>query len=239
MSPSVKNPEQSWHHNVENTPKILLGGDGVLVICILWFVHPSKHIRENSPNRPKFQKFKILVLIEESENTIWRISGVSNVYTFSRAYFEAVEFYTARRYVNLKRMEYKKNYLSMSNRNKMMKCCQFLRHLCWYNTGLMVGGFRFTMFGFRAKLEPHFQRPVIYPAPRNACWWWKCPSSWEHSIWGYTASKFLQFEIRSNRLPKAIKPFIPHLCGFQKLFSWGGNEDEKVGAIFDIISCSM
>ena len=30
----------------------------------------------------------------------------------------------------------------------------------------------------------------------------------------------------------SIKQFTPHLCSFQKLFSWGGNEDDKVGDIF-------
>ena len=40
------------------------------------------------------------MLIEEDEDKIRRNSGVSNVYTFSHAYFEGVEFYNARRYVN-------------------------------------------------------------------------------------------------------------------------------------------
>ena len=41
-----------------------------------------------------------LVLIAEAEKTILVNSVVSNVYTFSHAYFEGVEFYNARRYVN-------------------------------------------------------------------------------------------------------------------------------------------
>ena len=41
------------------------------------------------------------MLIAEAENMIRRNSGVSNVYKFLHAYFEGVNFYPARRYVNL------------------------------------------------------------------------------------------------------------------------------------------
>ena len=41
------------------------------------------------------------MLMAEAEKTIRRNSGVSNVYTFSHADFESVEFYAVRRYVHL------------------------------------------------------------------------------------------------------------------------------------------
>ena len=71
--------------------------------CISPFIHPSKPIREKYQNRPKTHKLKNLVLIAEEEKATQRNSGVSNVYTFSHADFKGVEFYDARRYVNLKR----------------------------------------------------------------------------------------------------------------------------------------
>ena len=46
-------------------------------------------------------KIENLVLIAEDENKIGRNSGVSNVYTFSHAEFESVEFYAVRQYVHL------------------------------------------------------------------------------------------------------------------------------------------
>ena len=41
------------------------------------------------------------MLIAEDEKTVCRNSGVSNVYIFSHADFEGVEFYAARQYVHL------------------------------------------------------------------------------------------------------------------------------------------
>ena len=43
------------------------------------------------------------MLIEKARNTIMRNRGVSNVYTFWHSDFEGVEFYSTRRYVNLKK----------------------------------------------------------------------------------------------------------------------------------------
>ena len=47
-------------------------------------------------NCPKSCKINKLMLIEEAEKTIQINSGVSNVYTFSFADFEGVDFYGAR-----------------------------------------------------------------------------------------------------------------------------------------------
>ena len=52
-------------------------------------------------NRPKTHNLENLVLIMEEKKKTRINSGVSNVYTFLHAYFEGVEFYTARRYVHL------------------------------------------------------------------------------------------------------------------------------------------
>ena len=41
--------------------------------------------------------------MEEDENKILRNSGISNVYTFSYADFEGVDFYASRRYVSFKK----------------------------------------------------------------------------------------------------------------------------------------
>ena len=73
-------------------PKSLCFGNGGLAICISWFIHPSKTIREKYTNLPKTHNLKNLVLIVEAEKTIWRNSGVSDVYTFSHAGFEGVGF---------------------------------------------------------------------------------------------------------------------------------------------------
>ena len=50
----------------------------------------------------KTRRFKNLVLIAEDKKTIQKNRKVSNVYTFSHAHFEYVEFYVVRQYVNLK-----------------------------------------------------------------------------------------------------------------------------------------
>ena len=71
------------------------------------------------------------MLIAEDKKNIQINSGVINVYTFSHAYFEGVEFYVERRYVFLKSMEERKTYLSVMKRKKTMKCCQFQSYLCW------------------------------------------------------------------------------------------------------------
>ena len=78
-------------------------GKGGLASCIARSIHPSKPIREKYYNRLKSHKIENLVLIADAEKTIQRNSGVSNVYTFSHADFEGVEFYAARRYVHLKK----------------------------------------------------------------------------------------------------------------------------------------
>ena len=77
-------------------------GMGVLRSYISRFIRPSKLIRDKYPNHPKSYKFENLVSIGEAEKRIYRYSGVSNVYTFLHAYFEGVEFYDAKQYVNLK-----------------------------------------------------------------------------------------------------------------------------------------
>ena len=58
-------------------------------------------MRKNYLNRPKTHTLEKLVLVAEDEKTIQINSGVSNVYTFSHADFEGVEFYATRQYVNL------------------------------------------------------------------------------------------------------------------------------------------
>ena len=73
-------------------------GEGGLVRCISWLVHPIKPIRSNYPNLLKSHKLDDLVLILESENTIQINSAVSNVYMFLHVYFGDVEFYAVRRY---------------------------------------------------------------------------------------------------------------------------------------------
>ena len=82
-------------------PNTLFLGKGGLVSCISRFIHPSKPIREKYTNLPKTHKLENLVLIAEDQNKIQRNSGVSNVHTFSHADFKGVEFYAARKYVNL------------------------------------------------------------------------------------------------------------------------------------------
>ena len=69
--------------------------------CILQFIHLIKPIREKYQNHPKSHHFNNSVLIAEAEKKIRKNSVVNNVYTFSHAYFEGVEFYAARRYVHL------------------------------------------------------------------------------------------------------------------------------------------
>ena len=69
--------------------KLLYSGKGGLASYILWFIHPSKPIRDKYLNRPKSHNLKNLVLIAEAEKRIRINSGVSN------------EFYTASQYANL------------------------------------------------------------------------------------------------------------------------------------------
>ena len=53
-------------------------------------------MREKYPKCTKTHKVENSVLIAEEENKIHINSGVSNVYTFSHANFEGVEFYAVR-----------------------------------------------------------------------------------------------------------------------------------------------
>ena len=52
-------------------------------------------------NRPKMHKLENLVLVAEGENKIRINSSVCNVYTFSHADFEGVDFHAVRRYFHL------------------------------------------------------------------------------------------------------------------------------------------
>ena len=97
--------------------------------------------------------------------------------------------------------------------------------------------FGFTMFGFGEKIEPHFWWHGWYPEPRHCCWWRKLPLPRENYIWCSTTLRWLYLDIRRNYFPEAIRHFTQYLFSSQKLFSWGGNEDEKVGAKFYFIYC--
>ena len=85
--------------------------------CISQFIHPSKPIREKYPNFLKMHKIENLVLTAEAEKTIRRNSGVSNVYTFSHADFEGVEYCATRRYVSLSKKVIEED-LFVSDENK-------------------------------------------------------------------------------------------------------------------------
>ena len=64
-------------------------------------VHSTKYtIREKYPNHSNIHKINNLVLIEEDKDKIKRNISVSNIYTFSHADFEGVEFYASRQYVH-------------------------------------------------------------------------------------------------------------------------------------------
>ena len=69
--------------------------------CISRFIRPRKLIRQKCKNRPKYHRFKNLVLIAEEEKIIQKNSSVINVYTFSHADFKGVQFYSARKYAHV------------------------------------------------------------------------------------------------------------------------------------------
>ena len=94
--PHYNNVLKSRYHKVGTMPKTLCFGKWGLASCISQLIHPSKPIRENYLNRPNTHKLEKLVLIAEDEKKIRRNSGVSNVYMFSHADFDGVEFYSAR-----------------------------------------------------------------------------------------------------------------------------------------------
>ena len=71
------------------------------MICISGLILLSKLIKEKYPNRPESHKLNNLVLIAEAGKMIRKNSCLSNVYTFLHAYFEGVESYATRRYLNL------------------------------------------------------------------------------------------------------------------------------------------
>ena len=91
-------------------PKTFLFGKGDYASCVLQFIHLRKPIREKYPNRLKYYNFENLVLIAEAKNTTRKNSDVSYIYTFLHADFEGVEFYAARRYVNLTEEERKEDF---------------------------------------------------------------------------------------------------------------------------------
>ena len=97
------NVPKSKYHKVDTIPKTICYGRRGIEICISCFIHPSKLIREKYLNRPNAHKLENFVLIAEYKNKIRRNRSVSNVYAFSHADFEGVEFYAARRYVHLKK----------------------------------------------------------------------------------------------------------------------------------------
>ena len=71
-------------------PKTILFRKRGLAICISWFIHPSKPIKEKYPKITKTHKLDNLVLIAEAEKTINRNIGGNNVCKFLHAYFEGV-----------------------------------------------------------------------------------------------------------------------------------------------------
>ena len=99
--PKYNNVLKSRYHKVDTMPKTFCFGKGGLATCISRFSCPSKPIRDKYQSRTKTHTLENLVLIADDEKKIQRNSGVSNVYTFSYADFEDVEFYAARGYVHL------------------------------------------------------------------------------------------------------------------------------------------
>ena len=79
--------------------------------CISRFIHPGKPIREKYQKSPKTHNIVNLVLIAEDEKKTRRNIGVSNVYTFSHAYFDGVGFYASRQYFNLTKEGREEYYL--------------------------------------------------------------------------------------------------------------------------------
>ena len=98
------------YHKVETIPKTLCFGERVLSSCISRFIHTSKPVSQKYSNHFKMHKFENLVLIAEGEKKIQRNRCVSNVYKFTNADFESVEFYTARKYIHLKKEGIEKDF---------------------------------------------------------------------------------------------------------------------------------
>ena len=120
-----------------------------LARCISLFIHPSKPIRKTYPNQPKTHKIENLVLIAEDKNKIRINSGVSNVYTFSHADIEGVEFYNIRCYFeiggNIGRL------LCKWWRGRILwSDDSFIATFVGRTKGVWCWNFGFTMFGFRA-----------------------------------------------------------------------------------------
>ena len=176
------------------------------------------------------------MLIAESENTHRRNSGVSNVYTFLHATFEGVEFMPKSDMFIWKIREYRNIYLLTRKRKNNMRCCQFPWHLWWYNKGSVVLNFWIYHVWIRGKIRTSLLMIwMISGAKALLLIYKKRPCPLENTRWGTTTVILLNLEIILNHFPKAIKTFTQHLCGFQKLLSWGGNEYEEVGALFYLI----
>ena len=101
--PKYNNVLKSSYHKIDTMSNTPFWGKGGLVRCISQFILPSKQIREKYPNCPKTHKLENPVLIAEEEKKIQINSGLSNVCMFYHADFKGVEFYTARKYVHLKK----------------------------------------------------------------------------------------------------------------------------------------
>ena len=83
------------------TPRLRFGVGG-FVSCMSRLIHPSKHISEKYPNRPKAHKLEDLILIVESKISIRRGGSLANVYKFLHLNLPDVIFYAAKRYVHMK-----------------------------------------------------------------------------------------------------------------------------------------
>ena len=166
----------------------------------------------------------------EAEKTIHINSCGSNVYTFFAYIFQRCWFLLRKAICAFDKGGNKVILIFQLGRGRIWCVSSSLRVNF---VGITKGGWCwiiwFAVFFFRAEFKPHFQWHVWYPVTRNFFQLRQQPLPWKHSIWGATTGRGLHLDIGRNTFPEAIKTFTQHLCGFQKIFSWGGNKDDESG----------
>ena len=83
-----------------NSPK-LRAGVGAVASVMSKFVHPSKSIRHNYPNRPKNHKLQGVILVEVDANILRQGANAILVFVFIHLVFSDKQFYAAKRYIHV------------------------------------------------------------------------------------------------------------------------------------------
>jgi hypothetical protein len=79
----------------------LRAGVGAVAWVMSRFVHPSKPLRDQYPNRPKNHKLEGIILLREEDKVVQRGTEPVPVFLFRHEDFPNKEFYFVRRFLHV------------------------------------------------------------------------------------------------------------------------------------------